>query len=134
MPGLGATRGLLQIGDVAERTGLSLRTVRHYEEVGLLPPAERSAGGFRLYTDGAVQRLLVVKQLKPLGFSLEQMRDVLDVLDGLADPGVPPGQRRRLLAALAEQRRSVVAAVDELQARVDAGRDLERALTALLAP
>lgn len=134
MPGLGATRGLLQIGDVAERTGLSLRTVRHYEEVGLLPPAERSAGGFRLYTDGTVQRLLVVKQLKPLGFSLEQMRDVLDVLDGLADPGVPPGQRRRLLAALAEQRRSVVAAVDELQARVDAGRDLERALTALLAP
>ena len=39
----------MQIGDVAERTGLSLRTIRYYEEIGLLPAASRSAGGFRLY-------------------------------------------------------------------------------------
>ncbi|MFN2522597.1 MAG: MerR family transcriptional regulator [Mycobacteriales bacterium] len=79
----GATRGLLQIGDVAERTGLSLRTVRHYEEVGLLPPADRSPGGFRLYDDAALDRLFVIKAMKPLEFSLEQMRELLDVLDEL---------------------------------------------------
>jgi len=134
MPSLGATRGLLQIGDVAERTGLSLRTVRHYEEVGLLPQAERSAGGFRLYTGDAVERLLVIKQIKPLGFTLEQMRDVLDVLDGLADSAVPPARRRALLGALADHRRAVATAVDELQARLEAGRAFERALALHLAP
>ena len=87
------TRGLLQIGDVAERTGLSLRTVRHYEDVGLLPAAERSPGGFRLYTDAAVQRLLVVTQMKPLEFTLEEMRELLDALDALA--ARPEARRRR---------------------------------------
>ena len=48
---------LHQIGTVAERVGLSLRTIRHYEEVGLVVPSGRSAGGFRLYTDGDVERL-----------------------------------------------------------------------------
>ncbi len=43
--------GLMQIGDVAERTGLSLCTIRHYEDVGLSLEAQRSAGGFRLYTE-----------------------------------------------------------------------------------
>ena len=57
---------MLTIGDVAERTGLSLRSVRHYEDVGLLPTADRSPGGFRLYGDAAVERLLVVTQMKPL--------------------------------------------------------------------
>lgn len=134
MPILRATRGLLQIGDVAERTGLSLRTVRHYEEVGLLPPAERSTGGFRLYTDHAVERLLVIKQIKPLGFSLEQMRDVLDTLDGLSDATVSTARRRALQRALAGHQQAVVAAVDELQARVVAGRAFERALEVHLAP
>ena len=66
----------MQIRDVAERTGLSLRTIRHYEEVGLLPAASRSTGGFRLYSDEALERLLVIKQMKPRGFSLDQMREL----------------------------------------------------------
>ncbi len=88
-----AARGRLQIGDVAERTGLSLRSVRYYEEVGLLPAAERSPGGFRLYDDAAVQRLLVIKQMKPLDFSLDEMRELLDHLDELAS--TPTAARRR---------------------------------------
>jgi MerR family transcriptional regulator, copper efflux regulator len=76
--------GLVQIGEVAERTGLSLRTIRYYEEVGIVVPSARSQGGFRLYTDTDVARLEVVKRMKPLGFSLDQTRDLLGALDRLA--------------------------------------------------
>jgi DNA-binding transcriptional MerR regulator len=73
----------MQIGEVAERTGLSLRTIRYYEEMGLVRPSSRSAGGFRLYTGADVSRLLLVKRMKPLEFSVEEMRDLLHVLDAL---------------------------------------------------
>ncbi|QUC01957.1 MULTISPECIES: MerR family transcriptional regulator [Cellulosimicrobium] len=72
-----------QIGEVAERTGLSLRTIRYYEEVGLITPSARSHGGFRLYTESDIARLMLVKRMKPLDFSLEEMRDLLSVLDDL---------------------------------------------------
>jgi DNA-binding transcriptional MerR regulator len=68
---------LYQIGAVADRTGLSLRTIRHYEEVGLVIPSGRSAGGFRLYTDADVARLEEIKVMKPLGFSLEETVEIL---------------------------------------------------------
>lgn len=74
----------MQIGEVAERTGLSLRTIRYYEEVGLVVPSARSQGGFRLYTEPDVQRLGVIMRMKPLGFQLEEMRQLLDILDALA--------------------------------------------------
>jgi DNA-binding transcriptional MerR regulator len=88
--------GRMQIGDVAERTGLSLRTIRHYEEVGLLPEAQRSAGGFRLYTDDAVARLLLIKRMKPLDFSLDEMRDLIEVRDRLASPRLSAKTRASL--------------------------------------
>ena len=72
--------GRMQIGEVAERIGLSLRTIRHYEEVGLAVPSARSDGGFRLYVEDDVERLRVIMQMKPLGFSLEEMRELLDLL------------------------------------------------------
>ena len=79
---------LLQIGQVAERTGLSLRTIRFYEENGLVPPTGRTGGGFRLYGEDAVARLEVIKRMKPLGFSLEEMRELLTLLAEIADrPG-----------------------------------------------
>ncbi|WP_029252743.1 MerR family transcriptional regulator [Paraoerskovia marina] len=71
-----------KIGEVAERTGLSLRTIRYYEEVGLVRPTARTDGGFRLFTDDDVARLEVLKGMKPLGFSLDEMRELVDVLDG----------------------------------------------------
>ena len=80
--------GRMQIGEVAERIGLSLRTIRHYEEVGLAVPSARSGGGFRLYAESDVERLRVIMQMKPLGFSLDQMRGLLELLDAgsAADP------------------------------------------------
>lgn len=74
----------MQIGQVATRTELSLKTIRHYDELGLVTPSARSVGGFRLYTEGDVQRLLVIRRMKPLGFSLDEMRELLDALDILA--------------------------------------------------
>ncbi|MFV2103080.1 MerR family transcriptional regulator [Micromonospora sp. LOL_024] len=99
---------LRQIGEVAERTGLSLRTIRYYEEVGLIVPSARSQGGFRLYTDADVDRLQVVKRMKPLEFSLEQMRELLAIVDRLAgDARLSKAERERMLNSLAGYREAV---------------------------
>lgn len=78
------TSTTMHIGTVAERTGLSLRTLRHWDEVGLVTPSGRTDGGFRLYTESDVERILLVRRMKPLGFSLDEMADLLDVTDRLA--------------------------------------------------
>lgn len=74
---------MMQIGDVALRTGLSLRTVRYYEEAGLVVPCTRTMGGFRLYGSAECERLELIKRLKPLGFSLDEMREILQLLDDI---------------------------------------------------
>lgn len=97
----------MQIGEVAERTGLSLRTIRYYEEVGVVVPSARSQGGFRLYTAPDIDRLNLVKQMKPLGFQLEEMRDLLAALDPSAAQAVSPNEKRawlRQYSQKAEQR------------------------------
>jgi DNA-binding transcriptional MerR regulator len=98
-----------QIGEVADAVGLSLRTIRHYEEVGVVVPSGRSAGGFRLYTDAEVDRLRLVKRMKPLNFALGEIRDVLDLLDAAAVAGSGAGPddtaaRLEMYAALAAER------------------------------
>lgn len=77
----------MQIGQVAERTELSIKTIRHYDDVGLVTPSARSTGGFRLYTESDISRLLVIRRMKPLGFTLEEMKRLLDSLEILADDG-----------------------------------------------
>lgn len=74
----------MRIGEVAELTSLSLRTLRHYEDVGLVEPSGRTDGGFRLYTQRDVSRLMIVRRMKPLGYSLEEMSALLGVVDALA--------------------------------------------------
>ena len=80
-----ASSATMHIGTVAERTDLSLRTLRHWDEVGLVTPSARSDGGFRLYTEVDVERIMLVRRMKPLGFSLDEMAGLLDVADRLAD-------------------------------------------------
>ncbi len=109
----------LQIGDVAERTGLSLRTIRHYEDVGLLPPAQRSSGGFRLYTHDAVERLLLVKQMKPLDFTLEEMAEIIDIRERLAGPRLSSKTRAGLLARLEHYQQLTDTKLAELTRKVD---------------
>jgi DNA-binding transcriptional MerR regulator len=70
----------MHIGELADRTGLSLRTIRHYDDVGLLPATARTDGGFRVYSEEDYERLMVIKQMKPLGFTLEEMAELLRIL------------------------------------------------------
>lgn len=105
--------GRMQIGEVAERTGLSQRTIRYYGEVGLVPPSSRTEGGFRLFTEDDVATLELIKKMKPLGYSLEEMRDVLDLIAELE--GAPAlGRRDDLAERLATIRATAVSRRDTL--------------------
>ncbi len=77
----------MHIGEVASRTGLSLRSLRHWEDVGLLRPSGRTDGGFRLYTESDVAKILVIRRMKPLGFTLEEMSAVMRDIEVLHDQG-----------------------------------------------
>ncbi|MCB5275991.1 HTH-type transcriptional regulator YfmP [Arthrobacter sp. SO5] len=90
----------MHIGELAERTGLSLRTIRHYDDVGLLPATARTDGGFRVYTEDDFERLMVIKQMKPLGFSLEEMAEILALL---AAPGGAASEGAGTLAGFLER-------------------------------
>jgi DNA-binding transcriptional MerR regulator len=91
----------LQIGDVAQLTGLSLNTIRRYEHFGLIASTQRSKGGFRLYTDTDVQRLQALVDMRPLDFSVEEKRGLFDVLDRLASGQASVAEREMLLDRLA---------------------------------
>lgn len=116
----------MQIGELAERTGLSIRTLRHYDEIGLLRPSARTDGGFRLYTADDESRLLLIRRMKPLGYSLEQMGELLAVVDGLEARPDDADLRARFAGIRDEalQRREdlrrKVAAADEFVAQLEA--------------
>lgn len=75
----GAAAPLLQIGEVAERTGVTQRTLRFYEEKGLLQPPTRLDGGFRLYSEDDVQRVERIKRLQTLlGFTLADIKEMVE--------------------------------------------------------
>src|ERR1700719_3844257 len=70
------------IEQVASRTGFTKRTLRYYEEVGLLPPTDRTEGNYRRYSEADIQRLERIKNLRDLlGFSLTDIRELLEVED-----------------------------------------------------
>jgi DNA-binding transcriptional MerR regulator len=108
---------------VAERLGLSLRTIRHYEEVGLVVPA-RTQGGFRLYSEADVNRLALVKRMKPLGFTLEEMRDLLEITDRLAEGSNDP----ELLARLQLFERAVADRTEKLREQLAMAREFTEQL------
>ncbi len=87
-----------RIGEVAERTGLTRRTLRHYDDLGLLVPTERSWGDYRLYAEADLLRLLQIQNLKALGLSLDE------IASALADPSLDAAATLRgHLAHLEEQ-------------------------------
>jgi DNA-binding transcriptional MerR regulator len=113
----------MHIGELAERTGLSLRTIRHYDDVGLLPATARTDGGFRVYSEDDFERLMVIKQMKPLGFSLEEMAEILELFSQ-QDAEAAGGRQAKLAAylekAVAERAKMArnLAQADELIARL----------------
>ena len=120
---------LMQIGQVATRIGLSLRTIRHYDDVGLVTPSARSAGGFRLYTEADVERLALIKRLKPLDFSLDQIRELLATVDGLRSTGGDDPERTTdLLGRLAMFRAATDSRLETLRHQADNLESLSRDL------
>lgn len=121
----------MQIGEVAQRTGLSQRSLRYYEEIDLVVPSERTPSGYRVYTAEDVDRLLFIKRFKPLGFSLEETRDVMAVLDALAT-GPTASERADLHARLAlyeaEARKRAERARQQLALAEELAADLASAL------
>lgn len=117
--------GLGSIGSVAARTRVSERTLRYYEEVGLLAPAARRPGGSRCYCEADVEKVLRIRELQALmGFNLEEIRAVVDAEDRLDDVRdryrrSPDGDQQRRVAeegiqALEDLRSSVQAKLDRL--------------------
>jgi DNA-binding transcriptional MerR regulator len=72
---------LIRVGEVAERLEVSPRTVKYYEELGLVEPGDRSTGGFRLYGSREIERLERILKMKSIGYSLAAIRELLAVRD-----------------------------------------------------
>lgn len=123
----------MRIGEVATRTELSLRTIRHYEETGLVIPSARSQGGFRLYTESDVARLMVIRRMKPLGFSLDEMRDLLEVTDRL-DSGeeLSGDEREALLERVHAYERAAAEQMEKLRVQLARAEEFTAALRARL--
>ena len=95
----------LSIGIVARRTGASVPTVRYYEQIGLLPPAVRTEAGQRTYDEATVRRLVFIRRCRDFGFSLDQVRELVSLVD---QPNRPCIEVRDIAAThLAEVRRKL---------------------------
>ena len=110
-----------QIGKVAERVGLSLRTDRYYEEMELICPEKRTEGGFRLYTEENIDRLLLIKQMKPLGFSVQEMGELLDARDALRTLDQSDARRQQAAEELARFAAATEERCRKLRAHLEAG-------------
>ncbi|OCH81249.1 MULTISPECIES: MerR family transcriptional regulator [Gordonia] len=119
----------LQIGAVATETGLSIKTIRHYDEVGLVVPSARSAGGFRLYTRADIDRLFVIRRMKPLGFTLDDMRALLHAESVLDDSDAAPADRRAALEEVAEFRQRARLACEKLERQLEYAHELTAQLS-----
>jgi MerR family copper efflux transcriptional regulator len=103
---------LVQIGDAAERTEMSLRTLRHWNDIGLVVPSARSNGGFRLYSEADIQRIQVIKSMKPLSLTLEEIRELLELLETSENPQAATPERDRLLNHYADRTRSRISSLN----------------------
>lgn len=116
---------LLQIGVFAALAGTNLRTLRYYEEIGLLEPAARSAGGFRSYRRADLDRMRMVARLQALGLELARIRALMDTRS-------PARSRDDLLGGVRTALEEQVALTDErIAALAGNRRELERALAKL---
>jgi DNA-binding transcriptional MerR regulator len=131
----------LTVGRVAAAAGVSAGTVRHYERIGVLPKAGRTAAGYRVYPPGAVHRVRLVQRAPQFGFTLRELAGYLRVRDS---GGTPCRQVRaagerileaidRELADLRRTRRRMARTLSDWDARLDgsAGREPARLLESL---
>lgn len=105
----------MQIGEVAQSTGLSIDTIRFYEKQALIPAAKRSSGGYRVYDERNVERLLFIGRAQGLGFSLQEIRELLLIE---SSEGAPCSHVQDLLAAKTIQVREKIVGLRKIQARL----------------
>ena len=111
------------IGEVATRTGLTVPTIRYYERIGLVQPPARSATGYRRYGDATVEELAFIRKAQALGFSLEEIAQIL----ALSRAGTAPCEHvldlaRRHIAAVDDRIRQLTALREQLGAEIEKWR------------
>lgn len=109
----------LNIGELAQAAGASAKTIRYYEQIGLLPPPQRADNGYRLYGNQDVERLRFIRNARSLGFSLDDLKEVL----ALRDQGEAPC---RYVAHLLGEKAA------EVEERIRRLRDLQQELQQLV--
>ncbi|MFL5540492.1 MAG: MerR family transcriptional regulator [Longimicrobiaceae bacterium] len=107
-----------KVGELADATGLTVRTLHHWDEIGLLKPSRRTRSGHRLYGDADVARLQQVTSLRQLGFPLEQIRDLLD-RRGMSPREVVALHLARVREQI-EQQRTLCARLEKIAKTLDA--------------
>lgn len=110
--------GLHNIGEAAALTGVSAKMIRHYESIGLIPPASRTFANYRLYNDADLHRLRFIKRSRTLGFSMKQIEQLLGLW---SDPGRSSAEVKQLALAHAA----------ELEARIAEMQAMQRTLRSL---
>ncbi|MBR4363112.1 MAG: MerR family transcriptional regulator [Ruminococcus sp.] len=100
------------VNDVSRLTGVSIRTLQYYDRIGLLPPAQRTEAGYRLYDDTALERLQQILLFRELGFSLDEIKDILD------SPGFDRGR------ALTQQIELLMLKKQRLEAMIALAREI----------
>ena len=103
-------QGLHNIGEAAVLSGVSAKMIRHYESIGLIPPASRTFANYRLYSDADLHRLRFIKRSRTLGFSMKQIEQLLGLW---SDPGRSSAEVKRLALAHAAE---LAARIREMQA------------------
>lgn len=96
------------IGQVARLAGVTVRTLRHYDEIGLLPPSSRSAAGYRRYSDADLERLQQIRYYRELGFSLEEIADIIDE----PDPTVHLRRQHELITVRIKRLQEMLTAIE----------------------
>ncbi len=113
----------MEIGEICQQTGLSARTVRYYEELGLLPGVRRRAGGRRVYRADELQRLRFIQRLKTLGLSLAQIADLNAVYAIAGSTGQMLGSLDELLARRLQELHERIAELSGLRGDIESYRD-----------
>ncbi len=107
------------VGEAAELSKVSVRTLHHYDEIGLLAPSARSEAGYRLYENADLERLHQILLFRELGFSLDDIRRIM--LDPTFDRAEALRAQRTLLAEKAERTKAMLAAIDAALASTERG-------------
>jgi len=112
----------LTVSEVAKLANVSVRTLHHYDEIGLLKPSARSAAGYRLYGDGDLERLQQVLFFRELGFALEEIRRIVE--DPQFDVRAALAMQRELLRERLARTHALVAAVEAALEAVEKGKPM----------